>query len=107
GSFHQSRSTSSLMLLLEPVSMGGLLGAIAADRHDAPPSRPAARMVGKEKRAGRSFAGLHVRKIFRANKLRQRLADRGQQGFRGAPPADRLKLKRLLTLWSGNDPLEG
>src|SRR3954467_8857555 len=96
----------SLMLLLQPVSVSSLLRAIAAERHAAPPSRPAARMVGKEKRAGRSFAGLHVRKIFRTSKLGQRLADRGEQGFGRAPSADRLKLKRLA-LWPGIDPLEG
>src|SRR3954454_17815746 len=96
----------SLMPLLQPVSVSRLLRAIAAERHAAPPPCPATRMVGKEKRAGRSFAGLHVRKIFRTNKLGQRLADRGEQGFGRAPSADRLKLKRLA-LWPGIDPLEG
>src|SRR3954467_19335 len=96
----------SLMPLLQPVSVSRLLRAIAAERHAAPPPCPATRMVGKEKRAGRSFAGLHVRKIFRTNKLGQRLADRGEQGFGRAPSADRLKLKRLV-LWPGIDPLEG
>src|SRR5262245_42013878 len=98
----------SLVLLLQPVSVSRLLRAIAAERHAAPSSRPAARMVGKEKRAGRSFAGLHVREVFRTDKLRQRLGDRGEQGFGRAPSADRLKLKRiLLALWPGNDPLKG
>jgi hypothetical protein len=34
--------------LLQPVSMGRLLGAIAADRHAAPPPRLSSGMVGEQ-----------------------------------------------------------
>ena len=44
--------------------MRGLLGAIAADRHAAPSSRPPSGMVGEQQRAGRSLARLHIGKIF-------------------------------------------
>jgi hypothetical protein len=70
------------MLRLQPMPMRRLFRAISANRHAAPAPRVTARMVGKEKRAGRPFAGFHMRKIFGADKARERLADRLQKRLR-------------------------
>src|SRR6516225_729978 len=90
------------------MAVSRLLRAIAADRHAAPPPRMTSRMVGEEKRTGRSLASLHVAKIFRADKLRKCLSDRYEQGLGCAPSANCLKLDRhLFALWADHDPAEG
>src|SRR5215813_8401032 len=83
------------VLLLEPAAVRGLLGAIAADRHAAPPSRASPRVVGEHQRAPVSLARLHVREIFLAHEPRQRFADRQQQGFGRAPAPHRPQLEDL------------
>jgi hypothetical protein len=49
-----------VLLRLEPMAVSGLFRSISAQGHAAPPSRAAARVVGKEERANRPFAGFHV-----------------------------------------------
>jgi hypothetical protein len=65
------------------------------------------RVVGKQKRTSRSLAGLNVRKVLRAYKLRKGLADRDQEGPGGWPPTIHLKLERpVLAARVGGDPVE-
>src|SRR6202022_878399 len=73
------------VLALESVAMRGLFGAVATNRHAAPSSRPSPRVVREDQRAAMSLARLRVGEVFFAHELRQRLADRQQQGFRGSP----------------------
>ena len=65
--------------------MRELFGAIAADRHAAPSSRPPARVVGEHQRAAMSLARLHIGEIFLAHEFRQCFGDRRQKRFGGAP----------------------
>jgi len=67
-------SVSSLVLESFPVR--GLFGAIAADRHAAPSSRPSPRSVGEHQRAAVSPARFHIGEIFFTHEPRQRFADR-------------------------------
>ena len=76
----EKRATASAPIL-ETVAVRGLLGAIAADRHAAPPSPAPSRVVDEHQRAAMSFARPHVSEILLAHELRQRLADRQQQGL--------------------------
>jgi acyl-CoA synthetase (AMP-forming)/AMP-acid ligase II len=73
------------LLVLAPVAVSGLFGAIAADRHAAPSSRPPACTVGEHQRAAMSLTGFDVGEIFLARELRQGFADRQQQRFRRSP----------------------
>src|SRR5262249_5636461 len=82
-------------LLLEPVAVRSLLGAIAADRHAAPSSRPPPRAVGKHQRAAMSLARFDVGEVFFTHKLRQRLADRQQQRLRRSPAPHHLQLEAI------------
>src|SRR3546814_3145068 len=79
---------------LAPLPVRRLLRPVAAQRHAAPAPRMAARVVGEQQRAGRPLAGLHLREILRADKARQRFADRQQQSFRRAPAAQGPDLER-------------
>jgi hypothetical protein len=72
------RLVGSSVLALEPVAVRGLFGAIAADRHAAPSSRPPPGTVGEHQRAAMSLARFHIREIFFTRELRQRFADRQQ-----------------------------
>src|SRR5258705_153832 len=83
---------------LEPAAMRGLLGAVAADRHDAPPSRAPAGVIGKQHRAAMAFARLHVCKVLVADKFCQRFADRQQQGFGRSPAPHPLQRKTITAL---------
>lgn len=65
-------------LVLEPVAVGGLFGAIAADCHAAPFSCPAPGMVGEHQRAAMSLACFHAGEIFFTHELRQCFANRQQ-----------------------------
>ena len=76
GVFHQ---TSRSALSLEPMAMSGLLGAIAAHRHAAPPSPPSPCVVGEDQSAEVSLAGPDVGEILIAHASRQRLGDRRQR----------------------------
>jgi hypothetical protein len=58
-----------------PISMRGLLGAIAADRHVAPSPRLSPGMVGEHQRAAVAFASLYILKAFLADKSCYGLAD--------------------------------
>ncbi len=51
--------------------MSGLFGAIAADRHAAPPARMTAGSIDKEKRAGRSLASFQVGEVLQADEVRE------------------------------------
>src|SRR5580692_4597980 len=82
--------------VLEPQAVSSLFGAIAADRHAAPPSRPSSRMVGEDQRAAMSLAGFDVGKVFFAHKPRQRFADRQQQGFGRSPAPHRSQFKTIV-----------
>jgi len=62
--------------VLESFAVRGLFGAIAADRHAAPSSRPSPRSVGEHQRAAMSHARFHVGEIFFTHEPRQRFADR-------------------------------
>ncbi len=62
----------------EPLAVRGLLGAIAADRHAAPSSRPAPRTVGEHQGAAMALARFDVGEIFFTDESRQRFADRQQ-----------------------------
>jgi len=73
------------LLVLAPVAVSGLFGAIAADRHAAPSSRPPACTVGEHQRAAMSLTGFDVGEIFLARELRQGFADQQQQRFRRSP----------------------
>lgn len=75
--------------------MRGLFGAIAADRHAAPSSRPPPRMIGEYQRAALPFARFDLGEVFLADKFRQSFGDRQQQGFRGSPAPHRLQLKAI------------
>src|SRR5262249_15284069 len=70
--------TGVSMLVPEPAAVRGLFGAITADRHAAPSSRPHPRMVGKYQRAPVSFTSFHAGEILFTHKLRQRFANRQQ-----------------------------
>lgn len=65
-------------LVVQPITVRGLLGAIATDRHAAPPSCSPAGMIGEQQRAAASGACFHVGEIFLAHKLRERFAERQQ-----------------------------
>jgi len=60
----------------EPLPMRGLLRPVATYCHAAPSPRPASRMIGEKKRASRPLTGLHMRKIFGADKLREGFYER-------------------------------
>ncbi len=62
--------------LLHPLAMRALLGAVAADRHAAPAPRMTTGVIGEHQRAGRPFAGFHVREILITDEFRELLADR-------------------------------
>jgi hypothetical protein len=47
-------------MYLEPLPMRRLFRTVAADRHAAPSTRAASRMVGEHQRAGRALTCLHV-----------------------------------------------
>ena len=79
--------------VLEPIAVRGLFGAIAADRHAAPPSRPSPGTVGEDERAALSLAGSDVGEVLVAHAPRQRFADRQQQGLGRSPAAHRLQLQ--------------
>src|SRR5215470_9468668 len=85
-------------LLLEPVAVRSLLGAIAADRHAAPSSRPPPRAVGKHQRAAMSLARFDVGEVFFTHKLRQRLTDRQQQRLRRSPAPHHLQLEAIAAV---------
>jgi len=63
------------VLVFEPITVRGLLGAIAADRHAAPSSCPPAAMVGEHQRAAMSLACFHIGEILLAHEPRQCFAD--------------------------------
>jgi len=65
-------------LVLEPVAVRGLFGAIAADRHAAPSSCLHPRMVGKYQGAPMSFTSFHAGEIFFTHELGQCSANRQQ-----------------------------
>ena len=75
--------------------MSGLLGAIAAHRHAAPPSRPPAGAVGEDQSAAVSLARPDVGEVLVAHASRQGFADRQQQGFRRSPAPRRLQLQTI------------
>src|SRR6516225_1050728 len=66
------------VLVLEPVAVRGLFGAIAADRHAAPSSRLHPRMVGKYQGAPMPFTSFNAGEIFFTHEPRQCLANRQQ-----------------------------
>ena len=66
------------LLVLEPVAVRGLFGAIAANCHAAPSSHLTPRMIGEHQRAVMSFASFHAGEIFFTHKLRQHFGDRQQ-----------------------------
>src|SRR5262249_36599854 len=53
----------SSSLYFEPTTVGSLLRAVAADRHAAPSTGVAPRVIGEEQRTPRAFAGLQVGKV--------------------------------------------
>src|SRR5579859_731370 len=86
----QTLFSIALSLQLFPtMTVRRLFGPIAAERHAAPAPRMALRMIGEGQRAGGAFAMFDVGEVFAADKLRQRFADRQQQGVRRAPAAGR------------------
>src|SRR5215813_8618908 len=93
-----SCSSTLSALLLEPVAVRSLLGAIAADLHAAPPSPPPSRMVGEHQRAAMSLTGFDVGEVFFTHKLRQRLADRQQQRVRRSPAPHHLQLEAIAAV---------
>src|SRR3984957_19211070 len=99
-SFLAGRGLGSLSLsvpVLEPDAARGLFGAIAADRHAAPPSCPPSGMVGERQGAGVSLACFHVGEIFLTDEFSQRFADRQQQRFRRSPAPHRQQFKASAT----------
>jgi len=80
---------------LEPVAMRGLFGAVAANRHAAPSSRPPPRAVHEDQRAAMSLARLQVGEVFFTHEFRHRFADRQQQGFRGSPAPHRAQFEAI------------
>jgi hypothetical protein len=82
-----------MMMRPEPTPVRRLLRPVSTYRHAAPAPRMSSRAVGEKQRAGRAVAGLHVRKVFRADKTRQRFPDRKKKRLRRTPPAHDLKLK--------------
>jgi hypothetical protein len=77
--------------------MRGLFGAVATNRHAAPSSRSSPRAVREDQRAVMSLARLRVGEIFFAHELRQRFADRQQQGFRGSPAPYHSQFQAIAT----------
>src|SRR5260370_40865316 len=71
----RTEHTVLMLARLDPIPVRCLLRAIAADRHAAPPSGMAPRVVRELQRAGRAFAGLHVGKVLRTDEPSQRLSD--------------------------------
>jgi hypothetical protein len=65
-------------LVLEPIAMGGLFGAIAAYRHAAPTPPPPPDAVGEDESAAVSLARPDVSEVLVTHASRQRLADRQQ-----------------------------
>src|SRR5262249_8059049 len=63
-------------LRFHPIAMRGLFGAVAADRHAAPPARASACVVGEHQRAAVTFACLHIGEVFLADKSGERFPDR-------------------------------
>src|ERR1700745_3460899 len=84
-----------LALALQPLKMGGLLGAIAADCHAAPAARAPSRMIGEHQHATRAFARFDIGKIFLADELRQVFGDWQQQGFRRSPVPRRMQFEAV------------
>ncbi len=75
--------------------MSGLLGAIAAHRHAAPPSPPSPCVVGEDQSAEVSLAGPDVGEILIAHASRQRLGDRRQERLGRSPAPRRLQLQAI------------
>src|SRR5271165_3453781 len=91
----------------EPLPMRGLLRPVPAYCHAAPSPRPASCMISKKKRASWSLTGLHMRKIFRADKPRQRFSDWKQKRLWRTPAADHLKREgRWIGLMLQHDAAE-
>jgi len=83
------------VLVLEPVAVRGLLGAIAADRHAAPSPRPPPGTVGEHQRAAMSLARFDVGEVFFTHKPCQDLADRQQQRFGRTPAPHHSKFQAI------------
>ena len=75
--------------------MRDLFGAIAADRHVAPSSRPSPGMIDKHQRAGMPLAGFHGGEVLLAYEPRQSFADRQQHRFRRSPASYQLQLQAI------------
>ena len=58
--------------------MRRLFGAVAADRHAAPFSRPAPGVIDEHQRAAVSLAGFDASEVFLTYERRQSFADRQQ-----------------------------
>lgn len=84
-----SAAGSGAFLSLEADAVEGLFGTIAANSHAAPSAGWPAGRIEEEKRAGRSFARFHTRKVLGRNELCDRLSNRQEQGVRRAPAAQR------------------
>ena len=76
------------------LSMRCLLRAIPTDGHAAPSSSVAASAIDKEKRAGGTLAGLHLRQILPTDQVSHGARDWEQQSIRRAPAP--LELPREL-----------
>src|SRR2546429_7567633 len=73
--------------LLSTLAVSGLLRAIAADCHAAPPARGASGAIDEEKRAGRPLARFQIGEVLGADEGRQRSRYREEQRFGCAPAA--------------------
>jgi hypothetical protein len=87
-----------MLVGLEPASVRCLFRPVSAYGHAAPSPRTPACVVGEQQGAGRSFARLDVREIFRADKTRHRFRDRQKKRLRGMPPAYGLERERPATV---------
>ncbi len=83
---------------LAPFPMRRLLRTVAADRHAAPPSRVAPRVVGEQQRAGRAFAGFHLGEVLGADEPRQRFADRGAEVRRACASGEAAAARKAACL---------
>ena len=87
--------------------MGRLLRTVPADCHGAPTAGTTSRVIGEDERTGRSFAGLHLRKVLRADEPSQGLADRQEKRVGLTPAAHGLQLEAILFRFPRGNPPEG
>src|SRR5258708_5149458 len=84
------RARTSMWVSLEPVAVRCLLCPISAYRHTTPASCTASRVVGEQQRAGRTFAGFYIGKVFRADQPSQCFPDGKYKRIGALPVAHRL-----------------